>query len=205
MTDDRDDFDARLDGALRARFGGPALETVVAATATAAARREARRTLVLGSAATLIFGLALGFGAARLADGVPHAGEPAADVPNRWIAAYAHALASDACGENCCAADADLARECAREFGRGLAFADGAAVQSCARFCGERVGGCVVFMARAGGERRAVFVCPREADPRPEPGSFPGLTLHRRELGELVAYELSRRPEAGVLPHLIAP
>ena len=193
-----DALDRRIDDALRAQFAPPQLADLAARLRAAAEkpRPQPRRWpwLLLPLAAAVLAWLAFGH----------HLFAPTgAKLASMWAVAYDDAVENGfERGSCCCGADGDLRRFCEQRFGASVTLASGAPVETCGSCCGLPTGPCCGLLVRADGEPVLVFVHPRDQDPRPDANALREHTLHRREVGPLVFYELSRSPEERVLAHL---
>jgi hypothetical protein len=204
MNPDPDDVmheqDQRIADVLRREFAPP--PAAVLGRLVPVARPRARvLAYALSLAALLLVALAL-----VLRPRAPQAVDPAT-LPAMWVAAYHDAVTRGFGTSNCCDGDCDLQTRCRQMFATALGVEDGADVELCGAYCGLPAGGAVTMLARAGTEQEPVcmFVLPRAKAPRGRIGDVAGLRIHRREVGDLVVFELSRLPDARVLPHLYVP
>ncbi|HLU38749.1 MAG TPA: hypothetical protein VK081_05140 [Planctomycetota bacterium] len=196
-----DDLDRRLDGVLRAAFTPPPAE-VIAARALPRTGVRRRVGMLAAAAALLVFAAAAWMVASASGRGRTTA---RAALPALWVAAYHDAVARGFEERACCDGDIDLQRRCREMFAAALALAPRAGIELCGGYCGQPAGGAAAMLARADGEPVCLFVLPREAAPPIESGEHDGLRIHRREVGGLVAFEVSRLPSPRVLPHLYEP
>jgi len=198
MASDRDDLDLRIDAALRRAFTPPAR---VAVTAAVPARPRIRPRVVAGAlAAAALVVVAVLF---ALRPGRRPAADPTA-LPVLWVAAYRDAIARGF-DTSCCDSDCDLKSRCRQMFAAAIDLADDAGIEVCGAYCGLPAGGAAAMLARAGEEPLCVFVLPRARAAAVRTGVIDGLRIHRRDVGELVVFEVSRLPDARVLPYLYVP
>ena len=128
-----------------------------------------------------------------------------AQLPAMFVAAYQDAVSRGFGTSNCCDGDCDLQARCKELFATALKLKDDAGVQLCGAYCGLPAGGAAAMLARAGEEPLCVFVLPHARADNVRTGDFAGLRIHRRDVGALVVFEVSRLPDARVLPHLYVP
>lgn len=199
---ERDDLDDRIDAALRRRFAPPPAHAITAAAGVPPRVRWGVR-LALVAAALLLLALFLAVRRDAVRHEHRHDVEPTA-LPALWVAAY-HDAVGRGFASSCCDADDDLRSQCRALFSAALDLDPSRGVELCGAYCGLPAGGAAAILARCGDEPACVFVLPRARAERVPTGPFGGLHVHRRELGELVVFEVTRLQEAGVLPHLYVP
>lgn len=201
MTDaPLDPRDRELDAALRALFTPPPLDAVVAEvhalTRTPPTARWRWPLIGLLAAAGLLAGLMFWLNRSRTVD--------AESLPQLWAAAYHDAVSRGMNDRSCCDGSADLRTMCRAMFAAGLDLEADADVTMCGCYRGGPTGGAVAALMHCGGESVCVFVLPLQRAPASMPERVDGLRVHRRDVGGLVAYELSPHDEPRALPHLIA-
>lgn len=172
--------------------------------------------LALGvAAAALALVVAMGWGTnTASSDAEPSQGEPsdrraANGQVQGWIAAYEQV---DEGGDDpvcsCAPGCESFAEHCYAVFAQVLDISTDAAVEICGECCRDESGQGVSLVARCDGETVCLFVLLKEAAP-----SFPGalharfrrgLRLHRRDIGDLSAFELSPLHRARILPLLVS-
>jgi hypothetical protein len=201
---DPEALDRRIDASLRRAFAPPPAGDLVwslpAPAAVPARRRLSRISLAVAAAALLC--VTLVFAWRTRSDGT----QPTPDgvLPAMWVAAYHDAVARGFDTKNCCDGDCNLKTRCRELFAAALDLADGTDIEVCGAYCGP-AGGAAAMLARAGDEPLCVFVLPRERARNVRTGDFDGLRIHRRDVGQLVVFEVSRLRAARVLPHLYVP
>lgn len=196
--------DSRVDAALRRAFAPPPLTAAIAEVHARAARSELRRgrrrpLLVLAIAAAVILAFLL-----RPAPEPPARASDAAAMSGLWVAAYHHAVERGFDTPQCCDSSCDLRSKCHDLFGARLDVAAAIGVDMCGAYCGP-AGGAAALLARWGEEPVCLFVLPRARAPAIASGDLAGLRLYRREVGDLVVFELSRLPLPRVLPQVFVP
>ncbi len=128
-----------------------------------------------------------------------------AALPAMFVAAYHDAVTRGFGTSNCCDGDCDLQARCKRLFATALRLEDSDGVELCGAYCGLPAGGAAAMLARAGEEPLCVFVLPRARAGDVRTGVYDGLRIHRREVGTLSVFEVSRLADPRVLPHLYVP
>ena len=192
--------DRQIDDALRRAFTPPATAALARLVPAARLRLPWRRITGLAVAAAAILFVAL-FLIARERG---RATDPAA-LPAMFVAAYHDAVTRGFGTSNCCDGDCDLQARCKRLFATALRLEDDADVELCGAYCGLPAGGAAAMLARAGEEPLCVFVLPRAHAGDWRTGVFGDLRIHRREVGALSVFEVSRLADPRVLPHLYVP
>ncbi len=205
MNDAMDD-DARIDAAIRRAFTPPPLDAMVAAALEGHQSGGRRRWPWLVAAALLIGAIAaigsLTFGRDRVDT---HVEADASKVVAEWVDAYHDAVARGFDAPGCCDPSSSLSRRCRELFSAAVDVTPGADVRVCGSYCGKPAGGAVAMLARSGDEPICVFVLPRARAPKLADGVVDGVSIHRRELGELVVFELSRAATPRLLPRMFVP
>jgi hypothetical protein len=192
--------DRRIDEALQRLFAPPAAPQLVRLAPGPRARwPRLVKVASLAAAAVLLAALLL-----RTSARTERAREAAA-LPAMWVAAYHDAVARGFEDVRCCDGDPDLRGRCRELFAAAIDLAAGSDVELCGSYCGLPAGGAAALLARAAAEPVCLFVLPRERAPAVPSGVVDGLRIHRRELGDLVVFEVTRLDAARVLPHLYVP
>lgn len=196
--------DPRIDAALRRAFAPPPLAAAIAEVHALAGRSERRRfgrrpLLFLAIAAAVILAILL-----RPATEPPAPTSDASALSTLWVAAYHHAVERGFDVPQCCDSACDLRTKCHDLFGSRLDVAAATGVDMCGAYCGP-AGGAAALLARCGEEPVCLFVLPRARAPEIAGGDLAGLRIYRREVGDLVVFELSRLPEPRVLPQVFVP
>lgn len=190
----------RLDAALRALFEPPPLDATIAAVHAHARVKPAARwrwpLVALLAAAGLLAGLLFWLQSSPRAD--------AESLPQLWAAAYRDAVSRGMSDRSCCDGNPDLRAMCQAMFAAGLDLAPDADVTMCGCYRGGPTGGAAAALMHCGGDSVCVFVLPLERAPASMPKQIDGLRVHRRDVGQLVTYELSPHAEPRALPHLVA-
>ena len=192
----RDPFDDRLDEALRRRFEPPDAGRILTEAQRRAQAEESRRRVlrwpviwrVAAAVALLLFG-------AWVVHFALNAGGP--EPVNRYAQrgleqVYQDDLAAGFEPLWVCETDHEFARTFAQRLGQPLLMAQGpASIQALGLSYANAIsGGTTYLLAKVDGESVLVFVDRVDRDPGQAVTSGK-LHLHRRELGELVLYELS--------------
>lgn len=199
MTERRDD-DAQIDAALRRLFEPPPVDAMVERVA---ARRPAARHRVWPwvalAAAALIAFLAW--------PESPQSAERVADarLVGLWVDTYRDAVAAGFDAGDCCDGSSDLRAQCEARFAAALEIAGGADLRVCGAYCGRPAGGAIAMLVRSGGAPVCLFVLPRDRAPQLERTRHGDVSIHRREIGQLVAFEVCPADEPRVLPSLYEP
>ncbi|MBL8696050.1 MAG: hypothetical protein JNJ88_18285 [Planctomycetes bacterium] len=201
-----DQQDRLLDERVRRAFEPPTLSGLVErvaaqARADAAARRGPARGALWAMAAALLLAV-LGAGAFfALRESAASAG---AELAQRWVASY---VALEEREPTCCDDMGELAAECRKWCNAEIGLAQGAPVTILGSLTGpaSASAGCLPFAVECNGSRACIFVVPKHQDPRVVLPEKSDLFLHRRELGELAVYELSRTREPLALAHFTVP
>lgn len=205
--DERTDaLDREVDQRLRAAFAPPAPATFARAARSAIDGTGASgwpRIWPWAIAAAAVLLVVLFAWQRRSGDTVRHS---AHELGAMWAAAYEHAVRDGFGGESCCAPDIDLARLCEERFASKLGLGPAGSVQLLGCYCGDQpTGGCMALLARTNGSPVAVYVLPRDQDPRPELPPGCALEMARRELGPLVLYAVSKSASADTLAEFVVP
>lgn len=196
--------DDRLDAALRRAFAPPPFGATIAEIQARAARSPAPRVLrrtLLGLAAAAVVAVAW---LLSRDDPSPPSRSDDAPLSTLWVAAYHHAIERGFDVPQCCDSACDLRTRCQDLFAARLDVAAATGIDLCGTYCGP-AGGAAALLTRAGDDPVCVFVLPRARAPEVEARELGGLHLHRRDVGDLVVFELSRLPEPRVLPQVYVP
>ncbi len=192
--------DRQIDDVLRRAFAPPATDALARHLPAAPRRLPWQRIMGLAVATAAILMVAL-FLVARERG---KATDPMA-LPAMFVAAYHDAVTRGFGTSNCCDGDCDLQARCRRLFATALRLEDSDGVELCGAYCGLPAGGAAAMLARAGEEPLCVFVLPRARAGDVRTGVYDGLRIHRREVGTLSVFEVSRLADPRVLPHLYVP
>ena len=121
------------------------------------------------------------------------------DAGAMLVAAFDDAVNNGFGAGGCCTEATNFASQCKQLCGRALSFAavaDDVEMLGC--YCGRELPGCIGLLLQVRGDPVAVFVMPKDEDPKPVLAERDDLLLERRELGPIVLYSIAfdRRSEA---------
>jgi hypothetical protein len=208
MTLPYEDQDRRIDDQLRRAFEPPAMVNVVQQVKQRAVptHRVGLRRWWTAAAALLLTLLVVWTVSKSRPEVETHlAGSSLAAL---WVDAYKDAVARGIDAPGCCDPSSSLGARCRELFAASVEIRGTTDVQVCGAYCGRSSGGAVTMLARCGDEPVCVFVVPqnRANEIGLRHGTVvDGVTIHRREPGGLVVFELSRSESPRLLPDLYVP
>lgn len=206
MNDATDALDRRLDAELRTAFSPPAAAAFAGMAASVAGRPLVTRRPFwpwLAAAAALMVAAILWATRPGVRGPEGHDGH---QLGAMWAAAYHDAVAQGFCGNmGCCNTGVDLQRVCKDRFHCPLAIARDSDVAVLGTYSGKPTGGSMTLLASAGGVPMCVCVVPQGKDPRVRLPDESGLSLARREVGDLVLYAVAKEPVGKALDAFVVP
>ncbi len=206
-----DALDQRIDEALRERFQPPSTDAILKAAGVGAGGTPSGGDGPVDGfpagpvlAAWVAAAAAVMVGVLLLGKRDQEAPAPQDDRVTEWITKYDDL--NDEGAAPVCECDPEsesFAEHCYKTFAQALNIPAEAAVELLGESCCDPDDGSVSLVARCDGETVCLFVLLREAAPIIHEKLRRGLSIHRRDVGALSAFELTSRPEPTILPHLV--